>query len=103
MPGVKSCQKYMPVSFHDIRQVCQLPSTGKGCVAKDVPSSSACTVVPDGQSLLPYHSIRSTSPPTSGWSFINHQAGQQPLVRQLSLIRASHVVLMPPHQVPVTL
>src|ERR1700722_7042247 len=93
----------MPESFQVTRHVCHAPSIGVGCVANDVPSDRAWTVVPDGQSSLPYHSARSISPPTTGWSFDNHQAGQHPSVRQLNLIRASQVVLMPPHHVPCSL
>src|SRR5690349_3007912 len=93
----------MPAGVHDIRQVCQSLSIGCGSVANDSPSSRACTVVPDGQSRLPYHSTRSTSPPRTGSSLRSQNAGQAPSVRQLSLTRASHVVPMPPRQFPTTL
>ena len=93
----------MPDSFQVTRQVCHRLSTGNGWVANDVPSNRACTVVPDGQSMLPYHSAMSTSPPRPGVSFNSHQAGQQPAVRQLNFTRASKVWLIPAPNVPTTL
>ncbi|SKU88732.1 Uncharacterised protein [Mycobacteroides abscessus subsp. abscessus] len=68
-----------------------------------MPSRRACTVVPEGQSRLPYHSAMSISPPRSGLSFSSHQAGQQPSVKQLNLMRASKVWPMPPRKVPCSL
>ena len=92
----------MPLWFQVTRQVCQLPSTGIGWVSNAVPYGLACTVVPDGHSPLPYHSIRSISPSRPGSSLDSHQAGQAPAVWQFSLIRASQVVPMPPRQLPCT-
>ena len=48
---------------------------------------------------MPYHSKMSTSPSGSGSSFTAQNAGQAPVVRQSSLIRASHVVLIMPSPV----
>src|ERR1700712_5381494 len=93
----------MPLSFHVQRQTCQALSTSKGCVANDVPSRRAWTVVPDGQLALPYHSTRSTSPPRTGSLFSSHHAGQHPNVRQSNFTRASQVRPMPPRQLPVSL
>src|ERR1700742_4155007 len=92
----------MPSRFHVTRQVCHAPSTAIGWVSNAVPSGFACTVVPAGHCPLPYHSMRSTSPLRPGSSLDSHQAGQQPPVRQLSLMRASQVLPMPPRQVPLT-
>ena len=91
-----------PLGFQVTRQLCHAPSTPIGWVSNAVPSGFAWTVVPDGHSPLPYHSIRSTSPLRPGSSLDNHHAGHMPGPRQLSFMRASQVVPMAPRQVPLT-
>ena len=68
-----------------------------------LPLDAAWTVVPGAHFPLPYHSKTSTSPSGSGSSFTAQNAGQAPVVRQSSLIRASHVVLIMPRQLPRSL
>ena len=72
-------------------------------VAKEVPSRRACTVVPDGHSMLPYHSMMSTSPPRFLLSSLSsHQAGHAPGVRHSNFTRASKVWLIGAPKLPIT-
>src|SRR6202040_4139797 len=98
-------QNLNPSPPHRIRQVCHAPSTNPGI---DFPShvfplDAAWTVVPAGQLPLPYHSKKSTSPSGRGSSFTAQNEVQRPVVRQSSLIRASHVWPMRPLQLPRSL
>src|SRR3984957_3903858 len=97
-----SRENLKPFSSQRICQVCQAPSTNPGI---DFPShvfplDAAWTVVPGAHSPLPYHSKTSTSPSGCGSSLTVQNEVHRPGNKQLSLIRASQVVLIVPRQLP---
>src|SRR6201989_3013042 len=85
-----------------MRQVCHALSTIPGIdfPSQVFPLDAAWTVVPGAHSPLPYHSNTSTSPSGCGSSLTVQNEGHKPGYKQLSLIRASHVVLIVPRQLP---